>query len=451
MRADRRNADRPIFFPKVFGTPLLASSEVICYYQFMQFSQFGEKLAGHSGILQLMDDLGKALQGPEKVQMLGGGNPAHLPQMNALWRARMGEILANQDEFEHMVADYDTPRGKDAFLESMAGFLRRQYGWAIGPENVAVTNGSQSAFFFLFNMLAGPYPDGTNRRILFPLVPEYIGYADQGAHDDMFVAAIPKIDELEDRSFKYHVNFDQLPIDDTVSAICVSRPTNPTGNVLTDTEVLHLASLAEERGIPLLVDNAYGMPFPGIIFTDASPVWNRNIVLSMSLSKLGLPAVRTGIVVGREDIIQALSSVNAIASLANGSLGQVLTKPLFDDGSIVSLVSEVVRPFYEARAKQARSWIREYFPADLDYAVHVCEGSLFLWIWFRGLSGTSRELYERLKRRGVIIVPGEYFFFGIEEDWPHRRQCIRVNYCHNEESVRTGIKIIGEEAQNLSR
>jgi valine--pyruvate aminotransferase len=417
----------------------------------MQFSQFGEKLAGHSGILQLMDDLGKALQGPEKVQMLGGGNPAHLPQMNALWRARMGEILANQDEFEHMVADYDTPRGKDAFLESIAGFLRRQYGWAIGPENVAVTNGSQSAFFFLFNMLAGPYPDGTNRRILFPLVPEYIGYADQGAHDDMFVAAMPKIDELEDRSFKYHVNFDQLPIDDTVSAICVSRPTNPTGNVLTDTEVLHLASLAEERGIPLLVDNAYGMPFPGIIFTDASPVWNRNIVLSMSLSKLGLPAVRTGIVVGREDIIQALSSVNAIASLANGSLGQVLTKPLFDDGSIVSLVSEVVRPFYEARAKQARSWIREYFPADLDYAVHVCEGSLFLWIWFRGLSGTSRELYERLKRRGVIIVPGEYFFFGIEEDWPHRRQCIRVNYCHNEESVRTGIKIIGEEAQNLSR
>ncbi|WP_455382063.1 valine--pyruvate transaminase [Salinispira pacifica] len=417
----------------------------------MRYSLFGEKLSARSGILELMQDLGEALESPGRVHMLGGGNPAHLPEVNAVWRRRMSEILANRDEFEHMVADYDSPRGKEAFLTSVATLLRREYGWDIGPENVAVTNGSQSAFFYLFNMFAGPYADGVDRQILCPVVPEYIGYADQGARSGMFRGAIPQIEERGAHSFKYRVDFDRVETDERVAAICVSRPTNPTGNVLTDDEVSHLAAIAEDAGIPLLVDNAYGMPFPGIIFTDAAPVWRPNIVLSMSLSKLGLPSVRTGIIVADSDITSRLSGVNAVVSLANGSLGQVLTRPMFDDGSILSLSRDVIRPFYRARAERAQAAVAEAFGNDIDYAVHTVEGSIFLWIWFRALSISTRELYARLKRRGVIVVPGEYFFFGIEEEWEHSRQCIRVNYCHDEGAFREGIAVIAEEARHASR
>ena len=416
----------------------------------MRYSLFGEKLTARSGILQLMEDLGHALARPGKVYMLGGGNPAHIPQMDAVWRSRMEAILRDGDSFEHMVADYDAPRGKESFLEAVAGFLREEYGWDIGPENVAITNGSQSAFFFLFNMFAGPRADGTTRKILLPVVPEYVGYADQGIENDMFVGARPTIDTIDAHTFKYHVDFDHLVIDESIAAVCVSRPTNPTGNVLTDDEVERLSDIARQNDIPLLIDNAYGMPFPGIIFSAVSPIWRHGIILSMSLSKLGLPGVRTGIVVADSPIIEALSGVNAIASLANGSLGQVLTEPLFRDRTILTLSREVVRPFYERRAAQAREWISQYFPADLDYSIHSSEGSIFLWIWFRALSADSAELYRRLKERGVIIVPGEYFFFGIDEDWGHSRQCIRLNYCHNEQDVRAGIRIIGDEARRLS-
>ena len=34
---------------------------------------------------------------------------------------------------------------------------------------------------------------------------------------------------------------------------------------------------------------------------------------------------------------------------------------------------------------------------------------------------------------------------GIDKDWPHCHECIRVNYSQDRESVRQGIKIIGEE------
>src|ERR1019366_9594599 len=105
--------------------------------------------------------------------------------------------------------------------------------------------------------------------------------------------------------------------DDGISALCVSRPTNPSGNVLTDDEVARLAAATAGADIPLIIDNAYGLPFPGIVFAQATPYWDPNVVLCMSLSKLGLPTSRTGIIIAQPKIIEAISAMNAIASLAN--------------------------------------------------------------------------------------------------------------------------------------
>ncbi len=62
---------------------------------------------------------------------------------------------------------------------------------------------------------------------------------------------------------------------------------------------------------------------------------------------------------------------------------------------------------------------------------------------------TTRELYERLKQRKVLTVPGEYFFFGLAEDWPHRNECLRINYSQPADVVREGLKIIAEEAAKV--
>jgi len=417
----------------------------------MQLSLFGEKFTQQSGILRLMDDMGRALAGSEKKYMLGGGNPAHLPEINAVWRERMEEILRNHDEFERMVANYDTPRGRQRFLEAVAALLNREFGWPVTEKNIAVTNGSQTAFFMLFNLLAGPARDGTRRRILFPLMPEYIGYADQSLDPADFVGIRSALEELDDHTYKYHVDFERLEIGPDIAAICVSRPTNPTGNVLTDAELLKLDNIARNAGIPLIIDNAYGTPFPNIIFTDATPVWNENIILGMSLSKIGLPAVRTGILIASEEVIHAVSSSNAILSLANSSLGQVITEPLLENSEILTLSNRVIKPFYEEKSRKTVAWIHELFDGRVEYAVHVSEGSLFLWLWFKNLKGTTIDLYHALSRRHVIVVPGTYFFFGLEEEWPHRDECIRINYAMADKDVYRGLEIIADEAARLQR
>ena len=393
-----------------------------------------------------MDDLGRAMAGAHgPVCMLGGGNPARIPEMQSIWRRRVQELLAGGDAFDRMMTNYDPPKGNAAFIATLAAFLSREYGWPVGSEHIAITAGGQTAFFFLFNLLAGEFSDGRRKKIVLPLVPEYIGYANQGLAPHMFEAVEPRIEFLPGHRFKYHADFDRLNLGADAAAVCLSRPTNPSGNVLTNAEVSTLDEIARSARVPFIIDNAYGTPFPGIHFREITPIWNENIILVLSLSKLGLPGTRTGIVIARPEIIRALSSMNAIVGLANGTIGQVLVLPLIQTGEILRIGSEIVRPFYERKSRLAQDWIAESFDDSLDYHIHVCEGAFFLWLWFRGMKISAETLYSRLKARGVLVVPGHYFGIGAPADWRHGHECIRLSFAMDETSVRRGISILAEE------
>jgi len=414
-----------------------------------EFSQFGRHLGCGSGIEELMDDLGHALaSGGPDIKMLGGGQPARIPAIHAVWQRRLAELMEESGGLDRALTSYDPPRGNPRFLEAVAGLFRRTFGWNLGPENVAVTCGGQTAFYFLFNLLAGPMPDGSRRKILLPLVPEYIGYSNQGAAGELFRAVTPLIEKTGPHEFKYRVDFDKLEVTADIAAICASRPTNPTGNVLTDEEISRLSALAETHGIPLILDNAYGAPFPGIIFADATPFWAEHVILTFSLSKIGLPGTRTGIVIGPPAVIRALGSMSAIIGLANPNIGQQIILPLLESGDILRLSREVVKPFYAEKCRLARQAAVEEFGDAFEWYMHRSAGALFLWLWFPGLPISASQLYERLKQRGVLVVAGHYFFFGDEPpDWPHRHECLRVSYAMDEATVRDGLRIIAEEVR----
>lgn len=421
-----------------------------------QISKIGQTLSGPSGIVELMDDLGAALAGggSSEMLMLGGGNPAHVPRMQAVWRERLREIVSDEAFCDQMLANYDGPAGNPQFRKSVAACLRETYGWDVGPENISITNGGQTAFFFLFALLAGEMPGGNHRKILLPITPEYIGYSEQGLAADVFTSHRPRIDKLDDHTFKYRIDFDTLEVGEEIGAICASRPTNPTGNVLTDEEVSRLLELARQREIPLLIDNAYGMPFPGAVFEPITPVWNHDMVMTFSLSKLGLPGTRTGIVLASEEITRRIASMTCIVGLANNNIGQAIVEPMLSSGELLRLSSEVIRPFYEAKSRAAQELVSRHFTKDFPYYVHRSEGAFFLWLWFPELPITSRELYERLKARGVLVVPGEYFFYGQanrghDQPWPHTRQCIRMTFSQSDETVARGIDIIADELRKI--
>lgn len=414
----------------------------------MKLSNFGIKFTRQSGIGQLMKDLGNAnAKSQNTICMLGGGNPAGIPQAQTLFKREM-ELLMESGEFQSMLGLYDGPSGELAFREALSKYLNQEFNWSIEPENISLTNGSQNSFFYLFNLLAGEMPDGSKKKILFPLAPEYVGYADAGLSDDMFKSVQPKIELHGDNQFKYRVDFENLSVDDDTAAICLSRPTNPTGNVVSDIELEELARLAKQYQIPLIVDNAYGQPFPNVIHSQTNLHWDENTILCMSLSKLGLPGARTGIVIANKKVTEAMSALSGIITLAPNSVGAALMTRLIETGDIKCLTNDIIKPHYLDRLEVALNLFNKYL-CNLPVRLHKPEGAFFMWLWIDGLPITSNKLYERLKQRDVFVIPGEEFFIGIDDNWKHKSECIRINYAQNNDTLEQGFKAIASELKEL--
>lgn len=414
----------------------------------MKLSKFGAKFTGNSATVSLMDDLGEALNVNPNLLFMGGGNPAAIPAAESIYQQALSNIVNSKDTLRKVIGTYQSPQGDPDLLDGLAAYISKQFGWSLSAKNIAIANGSQSAFSVLFNLFAGEYDNGASKTVELPIVPEYVGYADLGLSPQFFAAHKPNIELIDDHVFKYHVDFDQLNISQNSGLLCVSRPTNPTGNVLTDNEVEHLASLAEKSDIPLMIDGAYGLPFPNIIFTEAKPYWSDNTIIVLSLSKLGLPGVRTGIVIAHPDVIDAFTKANTILNLACGNVGPALLKQLLVNDQLKQLSNTIIQPYYRDSAKQACEWIKEAF-GDLPYYYHKPEGAFFLWLWFKDLPISSRELYQRLKQKGLLVLAGEDFFVGLEDDWKHQYECLRVSYCQAPAVVKQGIQLIADEVRSL--
>lgn len=413
-----------------------------------ELSRFGQKLCDQSGIVTLMDDLGDALRNNPDMIFMGGGNPAIIPEVQQAFAQALQQTLDDEQECREFLGVYQPPQGDVNLLDQLAGLFHREFGWSITRDNIALANGGQSAFFVLFNLFAGETADGSCKQIQFPLAPEYLGYSDLGLCADFFAATKPEIELMDDHFFKYHVNFSALKITEKTAALCISRPTNPTGNVISDDELSHLDQLAKQHNIPLMIDGAYGTPFPHIIFTDVKPLWNDNIILVLSLSKLGLPGARTAIVIANPQVIQSFAKANTILSLATGNLGPAILRKLLADEQLLSLSRDNLAPFYH-RQMQIAVDVFQRALQGLPYRIHQPEGAIFLWLWFPGLPVSCEILYERLKVRGVLVVPGHHFFPGLDEHWSHIHECIRVTYCQETQQLQAGAQIIAEEIASL--
>ena len=63
-----------------------------------------------------MEDLGRAMAEGDQY-MLGGGNPALIPEVMAVWKQRVRELLEEGPGFDRMLGCYDSPRGNPEFIK----------------------------------------------------------------------------------------------------------------------------------------------------------------------------------------------------------------------------------------------------------------------------------------------------------------------------------------------
>ncbi|EMJ99954.1 MULTISPECIES: pyridoxal phosphate-dependent aminotransferase [unclassified Leptospira] len=405
------------------------------------FSKFGAKFRNQTGIGQLMEDLGNLSPG---VSMLGGGSPSLIPEVEEVWKKILNKFTAT-GAWDSILGKYETPTGKEETLEILASLLSSETGTSISKEQIAITNGSQNAFYLLLNFYSGKFEDGSFKKIFLPVLPEYIGYLDQPLNPDSFTYSFAKEIVTGEDGFRYELDSSSFDtITDDLGCAVLSRPTNPTGRVAKKEELELILKFARSRKIPFLLDNAYGFPFPGIVYSDERLFHSEGMIQSFSFSKIGLPGVRTGFVLGDPEVVKTLNKANAVLNLAGGNLGQYIALEFVRSGEWFRLSRDIVKPYYLKKREVAISSIRREWKGKLKYRIHDSEGAFFLWVQFIGLRKNISELYPILKEKGVIIVPGKYFYPVTNSGVSYGEDSIRISFAREDSEIQEGIRKIGE-------
>lgn len=414
-------------------------------------TRFGEQMSHLTGVRAIMKDIIETLQAGQGREFinLSAGNPVILPKVEQLWRDCTAELLASS-EYGEVVCRYGSSQGYQPLIEAIRDDFNRRYGLSLTDRNILITPGSQSIYFYAANAFGGYTEDGTLKRIVLPLSPDYTGYGGVSLVKEALVSYKPTLDiDAANHQFKYRPDFSQLEIDENVGCVIFSRPCNPTGNVLSDTEVRQIAALAETYNIPVLVDSAYAPPFPALNFTEMTPIFGPNILHCLSLSKAGLPGERIGVAIGPEPLIRVLESFQTNLCIHSSRYGQAIAARAIASGALAEIATDVVRPHYQKKFDVVDSTLHEAMPKDVPWFLHRGEGAIFAWLWFQDLPMTDWELYQEIKESGVIVVPGEPFFPGLQGEWRHAKQCIRVSLTATDDEIATGMRHLAKTIEQV--
>lgn len=278
---------------------------------------------------------------------------------------------------------YPTTSGTPALRQAIADYLTSRWGTAgIGPEQTLPVIGTKELVAWLPTLL-GLGPDDL---VVFPAMayPTYeVGARIAGCRS---VAAD-----------------DPTTLDEQPALVWLNSPSNPTGEVLSATELKRRVDWARESGAIVASDECYGE-----FGWDAEPVSVLHPSVSggdlgdllalFSLSKRSnLAGYRAGFVAGDTALIDELLAVRKHAGMIPPLPVQEAMRVLFGDQTHVAEQHE--------RYRRRRAALRPALEVA-GFRVDHSEGSLYLWAT-RGEPG--RDSVAWLAERGILAAPGDFY------------------------------------------
>jgi aspartate/methionine/tyrosine aminotransferase len=220
--------------------------------------------------------------------------------------------------------------------------------------------------------------------------------------------------------------------------IAVCNPNNPTGAILSESEMAEIVSIARDSDAWLLADEVYqGAEREEAV---APSFWGsyEKVIITNGLSKAyGLPGLRIGWIVSTPQLIAKLWSYHDYTTIAPGMLSDILARVALQPAK-----REQIR-------KRTVGILRENFPPLQEWITK--HGRLFTMILPRAgaiaylrysLPINSSTLAEKLlHEKSTLIVPGDHF--GMDH-------YLRIGYGSPVEYLRAGLERIHQAILELT-
>ncbi len=303
-------------------------------------------------------------------------------------------------------------------------------GFAVGPESVAITVGSQEAMFASLVTMIDP-----GDEVLLP-DPGYPAYATMAR----LLGGVPVPYPLRyENGFRVDPEEVEARITARTRVFILCNPSNPTGAVEGAAGLGRLASLLERRGIAWISDEIYSAFVYDGPYTSLSGFSAGGGLVVSSLSKdLSMTGWRLGWVVGPTDAISRIVAAHQYLVTCAPSISQAAAL------AAVGRAGDHDRRRHVEIFRHRRSLMAEELARIPRIRFHVPRGSFYFFVDIAAY-GPSLPLCRRiLDRRGVITIPG--VAFGVQGEG-----YLRLSFAASDRDIETGIRalageLLGDEA-----
>jgi aspartate aminotransferase len=327
---------------------------------------------------------------------------------------------------------YAPPRGVPAFREAIAADFAARRGIEIAPDRVVVTPGAKPVMAYAMMALVGPEDEVI---VPDPGFPIYESMA-------RFMGATPVALPLRAAN-DFQVDLDELRslVNPRTRMLVINSPHNPTGAVLTRTELEGIAEIAMANDLVVLTDEIYSrIVYQGehrsLLAVDG--MHERTIVLdglsktyAMTGWRLGWGILPPALVPVYERLI--INTVSCTATYAHIAGVEALTGP---QDPVDRMISEFhARRDLLVAGLRALPGVTMAMPHGAFYAFPDVSGT--------GLDG--RIFADRLLQKvGVSALPGSAF--------GHEAQAsLRLSYANSRTNIRIALERMGAFIAELDR
>jgi len=355
----------------------------------MNLSRLGESMAGQP-MFEILERAQELERSGKKIYHFELGEPDFETPSN-ISRAAIEAIKSGQTHYTPSTGLYELKRAAAEATAKSRGFLPSM-------EQVLVTPGANSIIYLAIKCVVNP---GEEVIVPNPGFPTYFSAINACG------AVAVGVQLKEENGFSINPEDIKKAITPKTKMLILNSPSNPTGGVICQEDLITIAELCENHDICLLSDEIYSR----LVYSENefySPgsfdkCLNRTIIINGFSKAFAMTGWRLGVAIGPEHIVKKM-------------------------GSLVSTIVSCVPPFVQLAGVEAINgnqdepdYIKREFEKRILFLVDglnslpgvICKqpkGAIYAFANIRETGMSSKEFAKfSLEKAGVALTPGHFF------------------------------------------
>ncbi|PLS03590.1 pyridoxal phosphate-dependent aminotransferase [Neobacillus cucumis] len=325
---------------------------------------------------------------------------------------------------------YTPSAGLPALKKAIINKFQTDQGLTYKPNEVIVGNGAKHVLYTLFQVILN---DGD--EVIIP-TPYWVSYPEQVK----LAGGVPVyVEGLEQNNFKITPQQLKEVITDKTKAVIINSPSNPTGVLYTEQELLELGKICLEKDILIVSDEIYEkLVYSGakhVSIAELSPELKEQTIVINGVSKShSMTGWRIGYAAGNKQIVEAMTN------LASHSTSNPTTTAQYAAIAAYNGSQEPVEEMRQAFEKRLEI-IYDKLVAIPGFTCVKPQGAFYLYpnvkraAEMTGFNNVDDFVEALLVEAKVAVIPGSGF--GTPDN-------IRLSYATSLEQLERAVERMGE-------